>query len=147
MLILYIVLFLRLRLVNIKKQNSFKKRSNHKWAKKKFKIGDIGVLTTTNFRFEFIYFLTLKKFIKKNLKTKYNKLIQPKVWIDLRSNYPLTRKSKNSRMGKGKGSFLRWSILTYKNKIIIEFLFTSKIRVKKIVNGWNFSLSKKLRVV
>jgi hypothetical protein len=50
-------------------------------------------------------------------------------------------------MGKGKGTFLRWSILTYKNQIILEFLNFSKIRAKKILNSWNFSLSKKLCLI
>jgi hypothetical protein len=70
---------LRLHLVNIKKQNSFKKRTNHKCVFKSLKLGDLGVKTRINFRFEFVYFSFLKKFLKKNLKTKYNNAIQPKI--------------------------------------------------------------------
>jgi hypothetical protein len=138
---------LRLNFINIKKQNSFKKRTNHKKKNQKLTIGSVGILTVINFRFEFIYFSLLKRYLKKNLKTKFNYLIQPRVWVNLRSNYPLTRKSKNSRMGKGKGSFLRWSILTYKNQIIVEFLNFSRIRSLLIVKNWNYILSKKLTVI
>ncbi len=138
---------MRLNFINIKKQNSFKKRTNHKKKNQKLTIGSVGILTVINFRFEFIYFSLLKRYLKKNLKTKFNYLIQPRVWVNLRSNYPLTRKSKNSRMGKGKGSFLRWSILTYKNQIIVEFLNFSRIRSLLIVKNWNYILSKKLTVI
>lgn len=29
------------------------------------------------------------------------------MWMPLKLNFPITKKSKNSRMGKGKGAFLR----------------------------------------
>lgn len=138
---------MRLNSINIKKQNSFKKRTKHKSRKLKLSIGSLGLVTRINFRFEFIYFLVLKRYLKKNLKSKFNNLLNSKIWVSLRSNYPLSRKSKNSRMGKGKGAFLRWSILTYKNQIILEFLNFSFIRAELIKRNWNFTLSKKMHVV
>lgn len=44
------------------------------------------------------------------------------MWINLKSNYPLTKKSKNSRMGKGKGMFLRWVVTIRPSIPFAEFL-------------------------
>lgn len=138
---------MRLLFINIKKQNSFKKRYKTKAKNTKLKLGDFGYVTNSNFRFEFIYFLTLKKLFKNNLKYKYSSLLYPRLWVYLRSNYPLTRKSKNSRMGKGKGAFLRWSILTSKGTIVFEFLNFNIIRAALILKKWNYSLNRKLIII
>ena len=138
---------MRLSLINIKKQNSFKKRYKTKAKNTRLKIGDLGYITNSNFRFEFIYFLVLKKLFKNNLKYKYPSFLYPRLWVYLRSNYPLTRKSKNSRMGKGKGAFLRWSILTSKGTVVFEFLNFSLIRASLILKKWNYSLNRKLIII
>ena len=43
-----------------------------------------------------------------------------KTWIFIRPNYVLTRKSKNARMGKGKGNFKRWCTIVYPGRTFIE---------------------------
>lgn len=67
--------------------------------------------TKREMRVESIYFNFFKKVIKKVSKqSKIDFFFNNKnVWIFWKPNYPLTKKSKNSRMGKGKGIFLRWS--------------------------------------
>ena len=70
-----------------------------------------SVLTQRDHRFEIIHFGIFKKVLKKlSRRAKVSKIFKKKnVWIFWKPNYPLTKKSKNSRMGKGKGPFLRWS--------------------------------------
>lgn len=50
----------------------------------------------------------------------------------LKFNYPISKKSKNSRMGKGKGTFLRWVISLKINSIIMKILTLNNLRLKKI---------------
>jgi ribosomal protein L16/L10AE len=50
----------------------------------------------------------------------------------MRFNYPIRRKSKNARMGKGVGAFLRWSTRLKRGYTLIEFKGISTIRVQKM---------------
>jgi ribosomal protein L16/L10AE len=43
-----------------------------------------------------------------------------KIWIFLKPNYPISKKSKNSRMGKGVGSFIRWVVKLNQGFIFIR---------------------------
>lgn len=52
----------------------------------------------------------------------------------LKANFPISKKSKNSRMGKGKGSFVRWLIKLNQGVSIIEFKNINYYRVKKLNN-------------
>ena len=60
---------------------------------------------------------------KRSLKKYYNfkKSKDKKVWVFLHKNYPITKKSKNARMGKGKGSFVRYCSRILQNHSIFEF--------------------------
>lgn len=135
---------MRLKYINIKKQNSFKKRYIKRQKNTYLRFGNIGLVSFSNFRFEFIYFRFLKKWFKSTNSIRYNKFNKQKLWLLLSLNYPITKKSKNSRMGKGKGGFLRWAFLVFKKSIIIEFYGLNLFRLKKIVKAWNFTLSKKV---
>jgi ribosomal protein L16/L10AE len=52
-------------------------------------------------------------------------------------NTPLTKKSKNSRMGKGKGSLYRWLIRLPKNYKLIEFLNVNYFRLNLLTKKWS----------
>ena len=62
-------------------------------------------------------------------------------------NYPLTKKSKNSRMGSGKGYFLRWSILMKRNSTIIKTKNIPLILLYRIQKLWNLSLPFKVNII
>ena len=62
-------------------------------------------------RLEFAYFIFFKKFLKKNIRFKYSKNFNTGVLFFFNFNFPVSKKSKNSRMGKGVGSFIRWSMI------------------------------------
>lgn len=103
-------------------QKSFKKRSILYNSKKKLNFGNYGLFFNKTTRFEFVYFFFLKKLVKNMNKNKYNLKSFFKIWIFLNSNFPISKKSKNARMGKGKGIFLRWAIFIPYNNIFIEFI-------------------------
>ena len=64
----------------------------------------------------------LRRIIKKLRRPQKRKVFyHRKMWFWLRKNFPISRKSKNARMGKGKGKFLRWIIRVPRNYIILEF--------------------------
>lgn len=97
---------MRFKYLKLKAQKSQKRRSEPGYSfirnSKKNKI-----ISSKGGRFEFIYFFFIKKFFKKVcVKTKL-KANHRKVLFYCYPNYPLTKKSKNSRMGSGKGYFLR----------------------------------------
>ena len=110
-------------IINTNKQNSFKKRINSGYLKLNLKVGVFGFFFLKPFLFEFLYFIFIKKFLKFFNKNKYSNFNKFKYWSFLTGNFPISKKSKNSRMGKGKGSFLRWSIKLKQNFYFFEFLF------------------------
>ncbi len=73
-------------------------------------------------KFECVYLKFLKRKIKKLVKRKKKRYRGRRLWINLKANYPLTKKSKNSRMGKGKGIFLRWVVTIRPTTKFAEFL-------------------------
>ncbi len=101
----------------------FKKRKKIKnYNYSNLKIGSFGFFCKNEFRFEFIYFSLLKKLLKYNFRAKIKYKLNKKYWVFLSKNYPISSKSKNSRMGKGKGAFVRWSIRLKKYFIFFEIL-------------------------
>jgi ribosomal protein L16/L10AE len=60
-----------------------------------------------------------------------------KVWLFLHKNYPLTKKSKNARMGKGKGTIARYCSRVLQNHNLFEFSgfnINELISLRKIFN-------------
>lgn len=97
---------------------------------KNLRYGDSGLAFTKNYTIEKLQFTFLKKKLKIFLKSKNQRHI--KTWFFLAENYPIFKKGKNARMGKGKGIYQRLSYRLKKNQIFIEFhnlnvLFLSRI--------------------
>ena len=108
----------------------------------RLRFGDTGIVFKQSIRFEFIYFFFIRKFIKKLLKKQKRFLKTQRVWVFIRPNHVLTKKAKNARMGKGKGSFVRWCSLIEKGFIFEEFTGISYIRLQK----YAFKLEKKFKI-
>ncbi len=117
-------------------QVSFKNRNRYKSKVPKLKFGNMGLAVFKNIQFEFVYFFIIKKFLKYFLKFKYASVNYFKIWVMLKANFPVSRKSKNSRMGKGKGAFLRWLIKINKGSVILEFKNVNFSRLKKLNSFW-----------
>jgi len=73
-----------------------------------------------------------KRLLKKRYITKKSFKKSRKLWLFLRTNSPISKKSKNARMGKGKGSNIRWIIRLKKNFIFAELQNMNFFFLKKI---------------
>lgn len=133
--------------IKTKEQVSFKRR-NYSYKKNfNLKFGNLGFFFNKSFRFEYLYFFFFKKCLKLLNKNKYMTFNKFFFWFFLKANFPLTKKSKNARMGKGKGLFLRWVIKLPFNFIFLEcltfnylyFFFYLKF-IKKIISKNMFFL-------
>lgn len=108
---------------------SFKKRKNSGFSQNKIKFGTSAISFNKTCLVEGIYLVFLKKKIKSF--TKKNKKVR--VWFFLEKNFPVSRKDKNSRMGKGKGSSVRVVFRVKKKKIVLEFKNVNIIFLKKVI--------------
>ena len=85
----------------------FKKRFKTKILVPKIVWGDMSFFFKRRYNFELVYFSFINRVLKRFFFKKRNKRFFRKIWFFFKKNFPITKKSKNSRMGKGKGSFLR----------------------------------------
>lgn len=126
------VQFIRINSRN-KEIMSFKKRYILGYKKPKIVWGDFSLNFEKSYNIEYICIYNFKKALKKFFKFKFKK---KKIWLFLFKNFPITKKSKNSRMGKGKGKFVRFCSRTLYNHNILEFSgFTIKeiVKVKRVL--------------
>lgn len=119
------------------KQVSFKLRNFKKTIKSRFVFGNSMILLYKNSKFEAIYYELFRKFIKIIVKKKNVNNIFRNYWIFLRMNTPLTKKSKNSRMGKGKGALYRWAVRLPKNYKLLEFKNINYYRLNLLTKKWS----------
>jgi ribosomal protein L16/L10AE len=84
-------------------------------------LGDCGFFYYHEFRFELIYLKMIRRRIKRLVRNAKRDSVFRQVWLNLRANYPLVKKPKNARMGKGKGNFFRWAVRLAPSRIVIEF--------------------------
>lgn len=119
------------------KQVSFKLRGFKRTVKSRFIFGNSMIVIKKNSRFEAIYYELFRKAIKNIIKKKNVKSLYRNYWIFLRMNTPLTKKSKNSRMGKGKGALYRWLIRLPRNFKLIEFKDVNYFRLNLLTKKWS----------
>lgn len=136
---------MRFKFLKLKAQKSQKNRTilkyrflNHNNKNK--------IIASKGGRFEFIYFFFLKKFLKKYISNITLKMNRRRVWFLCTANMPLTKKSKNSRMGSGKGYFLRWVMNLKKNSTILISWNIPSTLLYRVKNIWNLSLPFKVNV-
>lgn len=139
---------------------SFKKRYSLCFKKKKLIFGTYALTLCKSYNLEYIYIYNFKKDLKKYYK--FKKSLKKKVWLFLHKNYPITKKSKNARMGKGKGSVSRYCSRVLYNHNLFEFIgfnpneiislkkvFLKKLNIPVVVIGsffekTNLSFNKKI---
>jgi len=119
------------------------------------KFGNLGLMFNHEGLVEIKQFLLLKRFLKKKLKRKDKKKKGIKlwskskkgVWLYLVPNFIISKKSKNSRMGKGKGSFLKWVFKVKTGFVFLELNKTYPIKVSTIVNKLLRIFKTRMRVI
>lgn len=125
-------------------KNRFKKKT----VKKNLKFGDYGLLIIKGGRIELIQLFFLKKLLKKVFlrKKKFNMSKYRKLWFFIVPNHILQKKSKNSRMGKGKGMFERNVIRVQNNKFLMEFTGINILKIKNLLKKIEKKISIKLMI-
>ena len=73
----------------------------------KLRYGNTALFLINSTRVEFAHYTVLRYFLKRLVKPKNIKYNIKNCWVFLGANYPISKKSTNSRMGKGAGSFKR----------------------------------------
>ena len=121
-------------------KNRFFKKPN----KIKLNFGEFGFFTSREGRIELIHLSILKKNMKNFVKKKKNNIdvIREKIWYFCSPNFVLQKKSKNSRMGKGKGLIERQIIRIRRGVTLFEFKGVSKAKIIWLTN----EINKKLKV-
>jgi len=113
---------LRLKNSNKVKQINFKRKKKFGILFLKFCFGDKGLFTKLQSRVEKINIKIIRKLIKKRYRKKVKKIkVYNKYWIRFSQNLLLTKKSKNARMGSGKGKYVRCGFVLKPNSSFIEF--------------------------
>lgn len=119
-----------------KKEFSEKKLQKNRFFKNpkniKIMFGDSALINMKEGRLELIQINSVKKFLKKMVRKKSLSLSfnREKIWYFGRINFFLQKKSKNSRMGKGKGLYERKVLRLKKNFVIFEFKGISFFKLK-----------------
>lgn len=121
----------------MKKQVSFKKRKVELFIKEpQLLLGNAGIFFFNHVQLEFLYLKFLRRRIRYIWKKRAKRSFNRQVWLNLKPNYPLSQKSKNARMGKGKGMFMRWIVIVKGYYVFAEFFgFNAQLL---------FTLTKKL---
>ena len=120
--------FLRKKNYTLKsKQMPFKDRSFKTPKPWRFVYGAVAIVAIQQVRIEGLYVkklrLKLKKFVKKKKKQHRPKKSRPSAWVRYNPNIFLTQKSKNARMGSGKGKLVRRASRTRAYSPMVEFRY------------------------
>lgn len=101
-------------------------------------MGEIGLVSMLNQRFDFVYIRGFKKVLRRRHMKKKMSFKRRKFWFFIRPNTILTCKSVNSRMGAGVGSLVRLTTVLKSYKSFIEFVGYSYFWLKKLKNWTRF---------
>jgi len=116
------IISLRLKSTKKVKQINFKRKKFFNTIGLKFCFGDKGLFSKMQFRIEKIHIKIIRKLIKKRYRKKVKKIrVYNKYWIRFSQNLFLTKKSKNARMGSGRGRYIRSAFVLKTNSSFIEF--------------------------
>lgn len=126
-----------------------KNRFTRNPKKPKISLGDAGLITKNEGRLEFVQLSSIKKIVKKFISKKKSEidLIREKIWYLGVPNFILQKKSKNSRMGKGKGMIERKVIRIRRGVVLFEFKGVSPLKLQKLVKKINKILSVKFTYI
>lgn len=123
-----------------------KNRNSNGFKRTSLRYGNYGLVFNHEGRFEIKYIFMIRKIIRKMKPKKARKkrkvFFKPKmIWFFLFPNFIISQKSKNSRMGKGKGDIIRWTIRVKSGLVFFEFngfsnlkLMALKARIQKLIH-------------
>jgi len=136
--------YMRYKVNNSKLQLSFKKRKKFNNINYLSSINNSNsILVSKHILFYYIYYKLIRKYLKILFGKSYMLKKYIKVWVNLLTNFPISNKSKNSRMGKGKGSLVTWSCRLLTGFKLFTFLGVSKTNLFLILYYLNKILPNK----
>lgn len=109
--------------------------------------GSISFFFLHQIQFEFVYLRLIKRRLRIMLRRRGGRYKSRKVWLNLRANFPVSKKAKNSRMGKGKGAFLRWIVRVRPFSVFFSFFGFSFYVLFKLKRKINYLLKSKIFIV
>lgn len=101
----------------------FKRKKEFKNNQCFFRYGDKGFFMGLQTRIESVYFRTLNRVLRVKYRKKKHLHLRHTFWVRYSQNLYLTKKSKNARMGSGRGSLVRTAFIIKKFQTFIEFRF------------------------
>jgi ribosomal protein L16/L10AE len=136
---------LRFQKTEQKEQVSQKKRSvvSRNYMLGNF-LGSAAFFFYHQIQLEFVYLKLVKRRLRLMLKKRGNRVRSRKVWVNLKANFPISKKSKNSRMGKGNGLLLRWVVRLKPFAVFMSFLGFSAYILIKLSKRINYLLKSKI---
>lgn len=110
-----------------------------------FKLGDSLIISLKEARIELLHIGKMKRLLRKLLTKRMSGWysIREKIWYYGKTYFYLQKKSKNSRMGKGKGTADRKVLRIKKNFVLFECKGMSLYKLKWFVNKINKKLNFK----
>lgn len=138
---------MRLSRLTTIEQVSFKQRNVRSTKLPSLSYGQCGLTTGRSLQFEYAYFFLIRRFLKNLYKYKYASSQHFKIWVFLKANFPISKKSKNSRMGKGKGAFNRWLIKLPQGHTMVEFTNVNPLQVSKLRRYWEKVLNFRINLI
>ena len=101
-----------------------KNRIKRRHLTKKLVFGYNGLLLYRQTIIENVHFKFIRLLLKRRRRRSHKiRLVQQQYWVRFGKNVQFSKKSKNSRMGSGKGKYLRKATVIGKNKTILEFRY------------------------
>jgi ribosomal protein L16/L10AE len=101
-----------------------KNRIKRRHVKKNLVFGYSGLLLYRQTIIENVHFKYIRLLLKRRRRRSHKiRLVQQQYWVRFGKNVQFSKKSKNSRMGSGKGKYLRKATVIGKNKTILEFRY------------------------
>lgn len=115
-----------------------KNRIKRRHIKKHLVFGYSGLLLYRQTIIENVHFRYLRLLLKRKRRRSHKiRLVQQQYWVRFGKNIQFSKKSKNSRMGSGKGKYLRRATVIGKNKTVLEFKYYRAeflYRLKQIIS-------------
>ena len=135
-------------MVNVKHEDRKMQKNRFFKNPKKIKLnyGDSGLIVTREGRIELIHLTIMKKFIKNFVKKKKNEsdFSRERIWYFGHLNFVLHKKSKNARMGKGKGMVDRKVMRIRRGVTLFEFIGVPLKKLYLLIPKLNRKLDIKL---
>ena len=111
------------------------------------KFGDSAYYFDNNFRLDLVHVRLFRRVVRRCCRKQRSANKVRHTWLCLKPGFPLSKKSKNSRMGKGHGMFFRWAFKVYPYRVFMAFWGFNYHTLKNAANRMGYYIPVKPRLV